>query len=47
MDLFPVASDSAAGELAGRTLAARLCREAIEEKRRVAPGKPGRHKKCR
>ena len=32
MDLFPVVSDAAAGELAGRTLAARLRREAVEKK---------------
>jgi hypothetical protein len=45
MDLFPIASDEAVGELAGRMMAERLRREAAESNRRRAPAKAGRLKK--
>ena len=45
MDLFPIASDEAVGELAGRMMAERLRRDAAESNRRLAPAKTGRRKK--
>jgi hypothetical protein len=47
MGLFPMGSDEAIGELAGRMMVERLRGEAAEKRRRLGPAKTRRHRSRR